>query len=157
MQSWEVLREAAERIGVKALAGKLRLSTALVYKWCQEVSTSEEPAGSGARNPLDRLKIIVEATGDERVVQWLCQVAHGYFVPNPQVDGRHRDEQFLAATQRVVQDFGELLTRVCQSIENDGKITPGEAEAIRRAWDELKSQGECFVAACEQGLYGGRG
>jgi hypothetical protein len=32
MHSWEVLRDAADRIGVKALAARLKLSTALVYK-----------------------------------------------------------------------------------------------------------------------------
>ena len=38
MLSHEVLRRAAEPIGVKALAAKLRLSPAMVYKWCQESS-----------------------------------------------------------------------------------------------------------------------
>ena len=38
MRSHEVLREAAEKIGVKALAARLRLSPALVYKWCEDTS-----------------------------------------------------------------------------------------------------------------------
>lgn len=153
MQSWEVLRDAAERIGVKALAAKLRLSSALVYKWCQPAATSEFPDSSGARNPLDRVKVILEATGDTGVVRWLCQAAGGFFVPNPRVDPGHRDEQLLAATHRVVEDFSDILTKISRSIENDGQITPDEADVIRQSWEHLKSQGECFVQACERGMY----
>ena len=40
MRSNEVLREAAEIVGVKALASELRLSPALIYKWCQEGDSS---------------------------------------------------------------------------------------------------------------------
>ena len=61
MESYEVLREAAEGVGVKALAAELRLSPALVYKWCQE-SSREDVDASGARNPLDRLADIVRVT-----------------------------------------------------------------------------------------------
>ena len=153
MQSWEVLRDAAERIGVKALAVRLKLSTALVYKWCQEPPTEDDPQTSGARNPLDRLKTIVEATEDRRVVNWLCNSAGGFFVENPDVDPGEREEQLLGTTHRVVQDFSDMLTKISHSIENDGQITEDEADTIRQSWERLKSQGECFVLACERGLY----
>ena len=72
MRSHEVLRAAADRIGVKALAARLRLSPALVYKWCQP-----RDAEGGARNPLDRLAEIVRATGDDGVVRWILTVSGG--------------------------------------------------------------------------------
>ncbi len=149
-----MLREAADRIGVKALAARLNLSTALVYKWCQEPAR-DDPSGSGARNPLDRLQGIVEATGDDRVVNWLCNCSDGFFVKNPDVAPSEIEEQMLATTQRVVVDFGDLLATVSRSIENDGRITPDEADHIRQAWETLKTKAECFVVACEQGLYDG--
>ena len=50
MRSWEVLREASEHIGVKALAAKLKLSPALIYKWCQESSrTDPDPSRTTER------------------------------------------------------------------------------------------------------------
>ncbi|MEP0847158.1 MAG: hypothetical protein HRF50_10120 [Phycisphaerae bacterium] len=158
MKSWQVLRDAIERVGVKAVASNLNLSTALVYKWCQE-SPREDPAASGARNPLDRLRRIYELTHDERLIQWLCATAGGFFVRNPTVATGSREQRLLDSTQKVVEDFGEMLTAVSQSIQNDGQITPQEAERIRREWDNLKSQAECFVVACERGLYmtGARG
>lgn len=154
MKSWEVLREAADRIGVKALAARLNLSTALVYKWCQE-SPKDDPGGSGARNPLDRLREIIDATEDPRVINWLCNAADGFFVQNPDVDPGATEEQLLTTTQRVVVDFGDLLATVSRSIEDDGQISSSEADHIRQAWETLKTKAECLVVACERGMYCG--
>lgn len=152
MKSWEVLREAAEKVGIKGLAARLNLSTALVYKWCQE-STHDDPGASGALNPLDRLKEIYLATRDDRLINWLCHVAGGTFVKNPQVRPGAREEQMLATTQRMVADFGHMLSAVSRSIENDGQITAEEADHIRQTWESLKGKAETFVAACEKGMY----
>ncbi len=152
MESYEVLREAAEDIGVKALAGQLRLSPALVYKWCQE-SNKEDPDSSGARNPLDRLAEIVQATGDERVVNWLCHEAGGFFVHNPRAHHGDNETELLRRTQALVKEFSELLSTVTSSIEDDGQIEDKEADLIRRKWETLKITAESFVVACETGCY----
>lgn len=152
MKSWVLLREAADKIGVKSLAAKLNLSTALVYKWCQE-SPKDEPGGSGARNPLDRVKEIYDATDEPRIINWLCNAAGGYFVENPSASPGPREEHMLQVTQRVVEDFGRMLTAISRSIENDGQITDDEADHIRQTWETMKGQAETFVAACEQGMY----
>ena len=152
MRSDEVLREAAEKIGVKALAAELRLSPALVYKWCQE-SSDTDPDSSGARNPLDRLAEIVRVTGDTRVVGWLCHEVNGFLVRNPKPPKDSVNEELLHTTQRMVQEFGELLGTVSESIRDDGYISADEADRIRAAWEQLKSVTEGFAVACEQGLY----
>ena len=152
VKSWEILRDAVERVGVKALAGKLNLSTALVYKWCQE-PPKDDPAGSGARNPLDRIQAIIETTKDDHVVNWLCHEAGGFFVRNPAVKPSETESQLLGSTHRMVVDFGDLLAAISRSIEDDGEISVSEADHIRQAWETLKTQAECFVVACEQGLY----
>lgn len=152
MKSWEVLRDAADKVGVKTLAAKLNLSAALVYKWCQE-SPLDDPTGSGARNPLDRLREIYEVTQDPSVVNWICHVADGFFCPNPTVEPGRGEEHLLSTTRRVVQEFGDLLSRVSRSFENDRQITTDEAVHIRQAWEQLKRTAESFVFACEQGFY----
>jgi hypothetical protein len=154
VKSWQILREAADRIGVKALAARLNLSTALVYKWCQE-PPREDPSGSGARNPLDRLREIYEATQDPAVINWLCNAAGGFYVKNPDVAPGESQEELLLTTQRLVADFGELLGAVSRGIEDDGEISVGEADQIRQAWEHLKTKAECFATACERGLYRG--
>lgn len=155
MKSWEVLRDAVDRVGVKAIAAKLNLSAALVYKWCQE-SPHDAPAASGALNPLDRVREIYEATRAPELINWICAAADGHFVPNPRVDPGQVEENLLGTTQRVVENFGQMLARVSGSIENDGVITAAEARSIRQAWEELKRAAEMFVVACERGMYGHR-
>ncbi len=152
MESHEVLRQAAERIGVKALAARLRLSPALVYKWCQEWSPNDADA-SGARNPLDRLREVVEATQDMGPVKWICGVAGGFYVPNPPARDLDRDARLLQTTQRMVAEFSELLTTVSASVGDDGIISSAEAQRIRACWDDLKSIGESFTVACERGFF----
>ncbi len=152
MQSYEVLREAVEEVGAKALAAELRLSPALVYKWCQEPSRGDAEA-SGARNPLDRLADVIRLTGSVEVVNWLCHEAGGFFVSNPRVTNEDLQTRLLVNTQKLVHEFSELLLTVTRSVEDDGSIEPSEADRIRRGWEQLKSSAEAFTVACEQGLY----
>lgn len=152
MRSYEILRRAIEPVGVKALAAKLRLSPAMVYKWCQESSQDDRDA-SGARNPLDRLAEIVAATGDTDVANWLCHEAGGFFVSNPRAFDHSLDTELLVNTQKLVSEFGHLLLTVTRSIEDDGRICATEADHIRRAWETLKSSAESFTVACERGSY----
>ena len=152
MHSYEILRRAADRIGVKALAAELRLSTALVYKWCQEWDPND-PEASGARNPLDRLADVVRVTEDHGVVNWLCHESGGFFVPNPHPRTAQLSTELLMNTQRMVKEFSQLLLTVTHSIEDDGEIEPAEADRIRNSWEAFKSTVEEFTVACERGLY----
>lgn len=152
MRSYEILREAVDRVGAKVLAAELRLSPALIYKWCQE-SSRDDPDTSGARNPLDRLADIVRVTGSKEVLNWLCHEADGFFVSNPRPGEGDRETDLLVTTQKLVGDFSQLLLEVTTSIEDDGKIEPSEADRIRRAWETLKGLAEAFTVAAERGVY----
>jgi hypothetical protein len=152
MRSHEALRRAADTIGVKSLAATLRLSPALIYKWCQEYDP-DDPDASGARNPLDRLSDIVTATGDQGVLNWLCHEAGGFFISNPPEPREPFAVDLLMQTQGLVKEFSELLDTVTTSIEDDGEIEPAEADRIRKAWEALKSLAEKFTIGCERGNY----
>ena len=152
MHSYEVLKRAADRISVKALAAALRLSPALVYKWCQEYDPDDPDAG-GTRNPLDRVADIVRKTGDREVVNWLCHEAEGFFVANPRETPPDLSTELLVNTQRMVKDFSQLLLTVTKSIEDDGEIEPDEADRIRTAWELLKGNVEAFTVGCERGIF----
>lgn len=152
MRSHEALKRAADTVGVKALAAELRLSPALVYKWCQEWDP-DDPDASGARNPLDRLADIVRVTGDREVVNWLCHEAGGFCVSNPADRPPDVSAELLANTQRLVREFSQLLLTVTKSIEDDGEIEPVEADRIRNAWELFKGTVEAFTVACERGIY----
>ena len=149
MKSHEVLKQAITKVGAKAVASEMSLSTSLIYKWCEP---SEAEGAAGADNPLDRLKTVYQATDDTGPITWLCQQANGFFVANPTVD-LHQADPVLPATRRVLKEFTELLDAVSDSVADDGRVDKNEADKIRAEWEDLKAIGEGFVVACEAGAY----
>lgn len=148
MKSWEILREAIKETGVKSVASDLRVSTSLVYKWCQN---SEGEDAAGADNPLDRILRIVKSTGDASPVEWLCEATGSYRVENPAHTSEHMP--VIMATRDLLNEFSDMLSAVSQSLANDGAIDEEEASRIRKEWEELKRRAESFVVACESGAY----
>ncbi len=153
MKSHEVIRKAVDEQGVKAVAAALKISAALVYKWC-EPSEGDETEQSGAKNPLDRVRDMYMLTRDITLIRWLCNEAGGFFVANPVPNLRKSvDEAIFGETSGMVRDFSELLDAVTESMEDDAKIDTEEADEIRQKWEDLKACVERFVLSCEKGIY----
>src|SRR3712207_9306946 len=99
--------------GVKAVAAALKVSPALVYKWCEAPADSEDPEQSGAKNPLDRVREMYALTKDIRLIRWLCNQAGGFFVSNPDLELRKSfDEAIFGHTREMVREFSELLDKI---------------------------------------------
>ena len=145
MRSHEVLKEAFEKTSPKALASDLGVSLSLVYKWGQEQSE----IGSGSRNPLDRLLAIIQATGDLRILRWLCEESGGYYVTNPP-SSCDKGYEVLPATSEILTRFSMMVNKISEAAQ-DKYITEDEAEEIRKCWDILKGFTEGFVRCCEEG------
>ena len=143
MQSHELLREVFEKKAAKEISADLDLSTSMVYKWSQPAAKE-----GGIDNPLDRIEALIQSTGDQRIVQWICQRAGGFFILNPK--NAPHPAFLIPATNQIVQEFADLLA-VIATAAADNKITSPEAEQIRARWEELKSATEGFVVACESG------
>ena len=145
MESHEVLKQALRKTSPKAVASELGVSLSLVYKWAEKPLDD----GSGSRNPLDRLLQIIELSGDEGIIEWLCRRQGGHFVKDPDVSDPQLDH-ILPATQEIIGRLSDLLSRISQAVE-DHSVCKREADEIRLCWDKLKSCGEAFVRACEKG------
>lgn len=153
VKSYDVIREAVQEPGVKQVAAALRVSPALVYKWCEPVDDGDIE-GSGARNPLDRVAELYGQTKDIRLIRYLCNAAGGYFVANPDLDLRRKhDAQIFDETRQMFGEFSELLEAIHHSTSNDPYIDPDEAAIIRDKWEDLKACLEQFVVKCERGHY----
>jgi len=146
MESHEILREVFQKTSPKQVASELGLSLSMVYKWAEPPEQK-----SGAANPLDRAAMLSRCCGDERIVQWLCQQAGGFFIKNPK-SGRPHPAFLVPAMNNVVQDFADLLGVMADSA-HDNQITDEEAKSIRAHWEELKSVTEEFVRSCEEGNF----
>ena len=151
MKSHEVLKQVIEGVGAKQVAADLKVSSSLIYKWCQEPPADLTDERSGARNPLDRLVTLLESTGDHRPVEWLCARAGGFFVEAPNVTEEPVDARYIDHTRTLLGEFSELLQVMSDSIAHEGRIDTGEAAEIRRQWQRLQGRGEAFVRACESG------
>jgi len=146
MESHELLRDVFQKVSPKQAAAELNLSLSMVYKW------AEPPAQrSGAANPLDRVAVLMQCSNDERIVQWICQKAGGFFIKNPRAPHPH-PLHLVPAMNSVVQEFADLLS-VMAGAAADSQITPAEAKSIRARWEELKSVTEEFVRCCEVGNF----
>jgi hypothetical protein len=154
MKSYEVIRQSVEEPGVKAVAAALKVSPALVYKWCEPPADESDPDQSGAKNPLDRVREIYMLTKDIRLIRWLCNEADGFYVSNPVPEIRRSiDEAIYVETRAMVRDFSELLDAVTASVEDDADVDPEEADVIRQRWEDLKACVERFTISCEKGHY----
>ena len=155
MKSYEVIRQATEEPGVKAVAAALKVSAALVYKWCEPPENAEDPDASGAKNPLDRVREMYEITKDIGLIRYLCNNAGGFFIANPSLPHptKSLDENIFAETRGMVREFSELLDTITESLEKVPGIQPDEAVNIRERWEDLKACVEQFDRGCEAGFY----
>lgn len=124
------------------------LSVSMIYKWAEPPG---EDSGSGTANPLDRIEALLRATGDRRLVQWICERAGGFFILNPKSNKAH-PSYLVPATNEIVQEFADLLA-VIATAAADNRISEKEAKNIRARWEELKCVTEEFVSCCENGNF----
>jgi hypothetical protein len=153
-ESYEILKEAIDRVGVKKVSSRLGISASLVYKWCQKPEDPDSlELASGAANPLDRLRIIYEETKDLNLIRWFCELEDGFFVKNVPPARKADHRKIVENIQSFIKEFSETLNAISSSYEDDKRISLKEAEVIRKEWEELKGVGESFVCACESGRF----
>lgn len=147
MQSHEMLKEVLKQTSAKQISSDMGLSLSLIYKWAEP---PDDGTGSGANNPLDRIEQLLRITNDTRIAQWVCERAGGFFITNPK--SRPHDYSLIPSTNNIVQEFADMLGVIAVAAA-DNQITPTEAKAIRRRWEDLKSVTEGFVHHCEEGNF----
>ena len=151
-----VLKQAIDRAGPKRVARALDISLSLVYKWTQPARTKANPAASGAVNPLDKLLTIFELSQDLELIHFVCQLARGYYTPNPSPKGG-KGINFVSETVSSLNDFADMLQFAEKSLTDDGKIDESEATKLRQQWNRLKGRLEHFVISCEEGHFNEEG
>ncbi len=147
MQSHELLREVFQQTSAKQVAADLGLSLSMIYKWAEP----DDGGGSGTANPLDRIEALLRSCNDQRIVQWICERAGGFFIVNPKTSRPHATF-LIPATNKIVQEFADLLA-VIAAAAADNEINAAEAKRIRARWEDLKTVTEGFVCCCERGNF----
>ena len=150
MASHEVIKQAVDEPGVKAVAAVLRVSPALVYKWCEPPANERDPDQSGAANPLDRVGHLYVVTRDIRLIRWICHKASGSFVGNY---GQIRRLSLAEVTRVASGGHGKLMDLLTSAWADDGGIDPDTAVEIRMAREDYKSEMESFIIGCNTSHY----
>jgi hypothetical protein len=131
----------------REIAKTLNISPAMLYKWREPSSK-----GSGHPNPLDRVALLITATGDERIVDWLAHKSGGHFVRD---ELHNASPELFRASNALIKDFSLLITELANACE-DQEISPSESVGLREKWNLLRKRAEGFVRACEKGTYGAK-
>lgn len=148
MKSHEMVRNLFEVMSPKELAAELGVSVSLIYKWAEPA----DDAGSGTPNPLERIAALLKVTGDVRIAEWVCRHAGGFYTKSPDTVATEDSHSVSVLTNRIVQDFAELLSSIATAAMDDA-IDSKEAGDIRHRWEHLKSVTEAFVCCCEHGNF----
>jgi hypothetical protein len=130
------------------IAKSLGVSPSMLYKW-------REPAeqGSGQPNPLHRTALLLDLTGDTRIVDWLAQRAGGQFTP---IESENPAGNLDKAANALVREFGLLIADVADAID-DHRVTADETQELREKWNGIRKRAETFVRRCEKGDFGPKG
>jgi hypothetical protein len=144
MKSYELLRMVFAKQCVKQIAAGVKLADVTVYKWTEPTGQN----GSGQRNPLDVVALLMLLTGDQRLIEWLCRAAGGYFAPNPPVKRPLPATERLPASCRVMMELVNLQAALLGTLPAC-RCSGAQAEALRGLWDSLKADMERYVRGSE--------
>lgn len=138
------LKKKTQQVVHQEVAHSLNISGAMLYKWREA-----PPKGETISNPLERVAILINATGDEKIADWIAHKSGGHFIP----DELHADApQLVQASHSLIKDFSLLITELIKSCE-DQQVCADESVALREKWNLIRKRAESFVRACEKGTY----
>lgn len=141
MKSWELLRELFARQGIKQIAARLGRSRWLVHKWTEPAGGT----GSGLRNPLDVLALLMQGTDARRLAQWVCAQAGGRFVPDPPVTPCSATER-QACVGRGLQALWQMTAALAGQVSHP-RQSEGEMKRLQALWAELQADMEQLLAS----------
>ena len=118
----------------------------MLYKWAEQ---PEHAAGSGIGNPFDRIEALLKSTGDQRIAQWICQRANGFFIPNPK--GIPHPHYLIPATNQIVQEFADLLAVIAKAA-HDSEVTPPRRNKFARAGRHSNPSRKVSLRVAKRGI-----
>lgn len=126
----EVIQEVLEGKNIKQVAGDMGVSKELLYKW----------KSAEARNPLGHIEELFKATGEHRIIEYMCTLFDGYFVSNTHELEEHEN------VNRIYSEIADVLKVMSESYE-DEVFTLGELLKIQREFNELQAVMHGFLAS----------
>jgi len=131
--------------GQKVAAAATRVEQGMISDYC---STNDEHAEKHV--PADVLLDLMAASGDTRVLRYLCEQVNCLLVPLPTGGTGEIGDRM----GRSAKEFGDVLVRISEAMA-DGVMSPAEAEQALReileAMLQLSALAEAVKAARDKG------
>ena len=124
------------------MAAELGVSVSLLHKWQEGVEHQVTPA--------ERLALLTRVTRDQRLLEWLCAEADGFFVRNGPVQVSPAVD-LPAESNAVLRDLGQVQMALAESLAQPESAA--RAAVLRRHWQALKSRMERLVRTLERGQF----
>lgn len=138
LTSKEILKRACDERGVKSVADEMGLSSSWLYNQINDPDRGDI---------IEKISLLSKATGNAKLLHWLCQQQNGYFVEH-KVLAKTDSASINMHLSEVLKEFSDVMREIGDAFA-DGKVTYQEARRIRNEWEEVKSLLESFVIACE--------
>jgi len=120
-RSNDIMKEVVGR-EVKKVAGELNVSPELIYSWQKSYKS----------NPIERVIKIFEETQDQRMIEYICNRAGGFFVENTE----NLDTE--ATINKIHLEISDV-TRALATAWADKKLTLNELVKIQCEFNDLQS------------------
>lgn len=119
MQMYESVGEMLEKTNAKKLAALVNLSKSQIYRY------AENPEESGTRLPADLIPLLTRLSGNSIVIQNLCQLCGGIYIP---IEDSKKTINYIKILQKRIN-----TTKIIIDSNLDGKITKQESKKIKKA------------------------
>lgn len=138
MKIYESVAELFKFITPKKLANIINLSKSQIYRY------AEDPESSGSRLPADLIPMITRVSGCNIIIQNLCSLCGGVFVPiKDEEDNKNSDYMKIVQTRIDA-------TKTIIDANIDKKITKEELKQIKKAIYESIMASAKYIQSIEE-------
>lgn len=140
MKIYESVAELFKYITPKKLANIINLSKSQIYRY------AEDPESSGSRLPADLVPVITRISGCNIIIQNLCSLCGGVFIPIK--DNDDKDNTNIDYIKIVQKRIDATKTIIDSNI--DKKITKEEIKQIKKAIYESIMASAKYIQTIEE-------
>jgi len=155
-ETHELMRRIIDTVGAKVVAHALHLSLSHVYRMARHPMDADDPDGTGTRNDLDRIEMLVDVLAARPHARPVLRELHLWFdalfrrALDREEPAPLTDIELARRLGHVVREFGEFL-ETCDARDLDPKRVWQEGSEALDAIERLLRAVQAGVKAADEG------
>lgn len=136
IETWELFDRLNKAAGPKRIANALGVALGSVYRWGRHPMDADQPDGTGAANPLDRLEMLVEVLAmrpNARPVLIELQLWTKHLFARSLGQWQHQpmtDEKRVGKAARCLREFADFIEAAGEGELDPERLHKEAGEAI---------------------------